>query len=291
MFENLIGNNKVKETLKSIAEPSHAYMFIGKTGIGKLLFAKEFAYRWLCSSTTKPCGSCKACIQFIGNNNVDFQLITANDGAIKVDQVRELIKRVYEKPVDSYKKIYIVDEADKMTVSAQNALLKVLEEPPVYVIIILIGSNENLFLNTIRSRCIKVKFDDIDINELKLFLENRGENVSEELLELYQGSIGKALKLNGIEEQYLEIKKLVETVNDENKLYFMKDMSKIITKENAIEVFEYMNILMFKLGKEDDKYLNAIPIISKALNKLNLKFNCNLEMIVDNMLLEVCKVI
>ena len=105
MFENIVGNNKVKTILSNISNPSHAYIFLGPDGIGKSLFAKEFAYKWLCTSTNRPCGECKACIQFKSSNNMEFSIIEPEEGSIKVEQIRNFIKNVYEKPVESNKKI------------------------------------------------------------------------------------------------------------------------------------------------------------------------------------------
>ena len=83
-------------------------------------------------------------------------------------------KNVYEKPILSNKKVFIIDESEKMTEEAQNSLLKTLEEPPEYMVIILISSNENKLLNTIKSRCLKINFLNIDNVELKSYIKEKG---------------------------------------------------------------------------------------------------------------------
>lgn len=289
MFEDIIGNKKMKKILSEIKEPSHAYMFLGTEGIGKFLFAKEFASKWLCISETRPCGECKSCIQFKGNNNVDLNIIEPEEGSIKVEQIRNLIKKVYEKPIESYKKIYIINDADKMTVSAQNALLKVLEEPPLYVIIILIGSNEHLFLNTIRSRCIKVNFQELEKNELKDYFENNGISTNEKFLELYEGSIGKAKKIEGLENNYIELEELILNCKNMKRLDFIKKCSSLITKDNIDEMLKYINVLLFRVGKNERNYLAAIERVNKAIKQY--KSNCNMEMILDNMFLDIYEII
>jgi len=285
MFETLVGNSKIKKVLSDIKEPSHAYMYIGPEGIGKLLFAKEFAYKWLCTSSSSPCGKCKSCIQFKADSNIDFNIIEPDGESIKVEQIRNFIKKVYEKPVESNKKIYIINDADKMTVAAQNALLKILEEPPVYVIIILIGANEHLFLTTIKSRCIKVNFQKIENDELKLYIQNEGKTVNEKFLDIYQGSIGKFKKIEGQEEYYLQLEDLIKNIEKINKIEFVKQCSNIVTKDNFSEMLEYLNILLFKYGKENLKYLNSIEYINTAIKQR--EYNCNVEMILDNLFLEM----
>ena len=176
IFNNIIGNEKNKELLKSIIDTNniaHSYMFVGKESIGKLIFAKEFAKAILCENSEKPCNICKSCIEFDTNNNPDFSILEPEGTSIKIDSIREFIKKVYEKPVVSNKKVYIINDSNYMTKEAQNALLKTLEEPPEYVTIILITSNENMFLPTIKSRCTKITFNKLKDTELAKVLEKQ----------------------------------------------------------------------------------------------------------------------
>ena len=174
MFNSIIGNEKNKELLKKIVDTNniaHSYMFVGKESIGKLLFAKEFAKAILCTSKEKTCNVCKACIGFDANNNPDFSILEPDGTSIKIDQIRELTKKVYEKPIISNKKVYIINDSECMTKEAQNSLLKTLEEPPDYVTIILIACNENSFLPTIKSRCTKIAFNRLSDIELTNILK------------------------------------------------------------------------------------------------------------------------
>lgn len=288
MFENIIGNDKVKRILSEIKEPSHAYMFLGTDGIGKYLFAKEFAYKWLCVSDKRPCGKCKSCIQFSGNNNMDLNVIEPEGNSIKVEQIRELIKNVYEKPIESYKKVYIINDADKMSDAAQNAFLKVLEEPPIYIIIILISSNEHLFLNTLKSRCIKINFQRIEMKQLKEFFKNNDILINEKLLSLCDGSIGKAKELKKLENNYLELENLILNIKNIKKLDFIKKCTSLITKDNINEMLECINNLLFKLGKNELIYLNLIEEVNMAIKQY--KSNCNVEMILDNLFLNIYEI-
>ena len=169
MFEKIIGNDKIKnELINSINlnKFSHSYLFLGTSGIGKKLVAREFAKMILCEGTPKYCNKCKSCIEFDSLNNPDFKEIVPDGTAIKIDQIREMQAKIYESPIISSKKVYIIDDADLMTKEAQNCLLKTLEEPPEFVTLILIGSNETSFLSTIKSRCIILKFDNISNDKI-----------------------------------------------------------------------------------------------------------------------------
>ena len=283
MFEKLVGNERIKHELSNVSEPSHAYMFTGPEGIGKFLFAKEFANKFLCISENKPCYKCKACIQFASNNNMDFYIIDSLENSIKIKQIRDMISKIYEKPILSNKKVYIINNADKMTTEAQNCLLKILEEPPQYVMIILIVSNEHAMLNTIKSRCIKIRFEKIDNDELANYLEKNGQIVTKEKINIYNGSIGKALLLQGNEDKYIQINNITELTS---KIDYLK-ISKIIydDKENIINYLEYLNTLYYNKLRDNIKYTISINKINDAIGKL--RYNSNIEMLLDELFLNL----
>ena len=221
IFENIIGNEKNKELLNQIIRTNniaHSYMFIGKESIGKMLFAKEFAKAILCINDSKPCGDCKSCIEFESSNNPDFEIIEPDGNNIKIEQIRELIKKVYEKPIVSNKKVYIINDSNLMTKEAQNSLLKTLEEPPEYVTIILIASNENLFLPTIKSRCTKIMFRKLTDSELKTILERKYNklDIQELMLKIADGSVNKAVSLDGKEELYNKVNRIYSSLENVN---------------------------------------------------------------------------
>ena len=156
MFEKIIGNEKNKSILEKsikLKKTSHSYLFLGTEGIGKRLIALEFAKKILCLEPENENCKCKSCIEFDSGSNPDFLIIEPEDGKIKIEQIRNMQRRVAEKPINSNKKVYIIDNSDQMTTEAQNCLLKTLEEPPEYLTIILICSNEYNMLSTIKSRC------------------------------------------------------------------------------------------------------------------------------------------
>ena len=100
-FEQIIGNSKIKETLNSIIQKNsilHGYMFIGAEGIGKKIFATEFAKMLLCTSeTAKPCNQCKSCIEFAGNSNPDFKIIEPDGTSLKIDQIRQMQSKILDR--------------------------------------------------------------------------------------------------------------------------------------------------------------------------------------------------
>ena len=209
-FKDIIGNYDVKEYLvKSIKNKNilHSYLFLGTEGIGKLAIAKEFAKKVLCLKHTEDetC-TCKSCTCFNGKNHPDYYIINEEGESIKIDTIRNITEKAFEKPILSDKKVYIINDFEKMTKEAQNCLLKTLEEPPEFVIIILISSNENIILNTIKSRCMAIKFHNIEDEELLEYAKNilGYESISENLLKSFDGSIGKAIKLKDNKESSIK---------------------------------------------------------------------------------------
>lgn len=296
-FENIVGNNKIKQELKDAIKNntiSHSYLFSGEDGVGKKLFAKEFAKMILCLSDDKYCNKCSSCIKFDSENNPDFVMLQPDGNSIKIAQIREMQENVYKKPIVSNKKVFIIDDSDKMTEEAQNSLLKTLEEPPEYIIIILVASNENKLLNTIKSRCLKIGFNNINKTELMQYISSEKimENPSDNLLAMSNGSIGKLIKINQNLEEYSEIEKntnslingnisnIVELMNNFNVLYKSKDI--------IANLLDYMIVIIYEYIKKNmdyrRKFLNLISIIENT--KKRLMSNANYDMCIDNLLLK-----
>ena len=287
MFENIIGNLKIKELLKNaikLNKISHSYLFIGIEGIGKKMIAKEFAKKILCKEHGK-CQNCKSCIEFDTNNNPDFAIIEPDGNSIKIEQIRYMQKKVQEKPIISDKKVYIINDADKMTKEAQNCLLKTLEEPPEFVTIILIGTNENQFLSTIKSRCMILHFEKIEENKIKEFLEKEYNltNLSQNILDMFQGSIGKAISLKDKKNQYEEIENIINNLDKKDIIDLIK-MSETLykSKDDILEILEYMNVILIKMAKTNVKYASCIEVIENT--KKRLSQNANYDMCIDYML-------
>ena len=291
MFENILGNEKIKQELNIAIKNkkiSHSYLFIGTEGIGKKLIAKEFSKRLLCLSEIEN-DNCKSCIEFDNNNHPDFKLIEAEDNkSIKIEQIRYMQKKVQEKPIISNRKIYIIDNADLMTQEAQNCLLKTLEEPPEFVTIILIGQNEDAFLETIKSRCMIIRFKEIEDSIIKKYMEENYNltNINSTVLKTFEGSIGKAIKLKDRMDMYQEIYNIIYSLENKDIIDIV-DMSEIIykSKEEIYDILEYINVILIELAKKSYKYTNCIQAVENV--KKRLKQNGNYDMCIDNMLFNI----
>lgn len=201
MFDGILGQETVKKRLNSAIKSNritNAYIFTGPEGVGKKLMAESFA---------------SSLIGINARNSPDYILIEAKKGesSIKIDKIRKLNSSMGLKPYSDYK-IYVINDADKMTVQAQNALLKTLEEPSSYGIIILITRNEQALLQTIRSRCTEVKFSPLNSNDIKKILLDEGvdENTATVSSLFSRGSVSLALEISK-EKEVNEIRELVES--------------------------------------------------------------------------------
>ena len=289
-FKGIIGNQEVKKYLeKNIKQNNilHSYLFLGTDGIGKKIIAKEFAKAILCLEDKEDSCSCKSCTCFDGNNHPDFYVVEPDAGSIKIAPIREMTEKIIEKPIMSERKVYIIDEFDKMTKEAQNCLLKTLEEPPEFAVIILISSNENLILNTIKSRCMTVKFKNIDDKELLDYaIHNIGyDNVSTNLLKAFDGSIAKAIRLKDNKQRYEDIEKVISDLATKDIIDILLDAKVLYDKENIYDTLDYMVVCLYAKKDENYKYLECIKYVNKCF--LRIKSNSNFDMSIDNMLFEM----
>lgn len=295
-FGEIIGNNRVKDILtKSIKNNTvlHSYMFIGNEGIGKKIFAKEFAKMILCedSENSLGCDKCKSCIEFNGDNNPDFVYIEPDGKIIKIEQIREMQTKIIEKPIISKKKVYVIDNADLMTKEAQNCLLKTLEEPPEYIVIILIVSNDNKMLTTIKSRCMKINFEKISDEELKKYLMNNCgiNNINENILTLCDGSIGKSLIVKEKIEEYLKLDNIFSDLN--KSICSVVNSAEILykNKEDINEYLDYINVILYRFAHDNLwnnlKYINSMKIVENT--KKRLLSNSNYDMCIDYLLFNI----
>lgn len=288
MFEGILGNDNIKQELinsVNLNKTSHSYLFCGIDGIGKKLIAREFAKMILCLDEKKYCNKCKSCLEFNSNNNPDYQEIAPDGNSIKIDQIRQMQKKIIEGPIISNKKVYIIDNSDLMTKEAQNCLLKTLEEPPEFATIILIGSNESAFLSTIISRTVILRFNSISKNDLNKYLNSKYgiEKIDENILEASNGSIAKIEAIKDKQELYNSIKNIMNNL-EKLELTDILNMAQIIyqSQEDIAEILEYINILCLKKSKENLKYINCIKIVEQT--KQRIKANSNYNMTIDFLL-------
>ena len=271
VFEKIIGNEDAKTYFKKAVRENqlaHGYIFEGAYGIGKNTFAIELAKFILCEQKKedRPCNECKSCSMINAGTHPDVIHIEKDTKVTKVETIRENIVREMDiKPYQSDYKIIIVKSADSMSIQGQNAMLKTIEEPPSYGIIILVCENLTSLLPTIKSRCIVVRFNPINEEEMRNYLQSRGINgVQQEVFEkLSNGSIGV---VNDIleDETYLEVRK--QSINYLNRLEKAQIMElyeivKEITddKENIERILEfwllwYRDVAVVKATNNDNLY-------------------------------------
>lgn len=242
----------------------------------------------LCLSSNKACGECKSCLQFKENNQPDFIFIEPEDGIIKIEKIRQMQAKVLEKPIISSKKVYVIKDADTMTKEAQNCLLKTLEEPPSFITIILVGSNESLFLNTIRSRCMKVLFNKIEDDALQQYLEGNHiiEDLTKERIKAFNGSIERAINIQEKREIYDEIQKIFSNIEKYTLLDVIGKLDCLYKNKDIIyDILDYITILFSQKAVQNIKYISYIEIIEEV--KKNLKYNSNYDMSIDKLLYKI----
>ena len=177
-----------------------------------------------------------------------------------------------------------------MNAESQNCLLKTLEEPPEYVCFILIVSNIDMILSTIKSRCNKINFNKLTTEELNQALQGNNidtKDISEKMYVLFDGSVGKALNVLENKDIYSQIDDFFNMLDNSNKIDFLTKGKSLFIKENIYEILEYCISIFFYYGKKNKniRYLNCESIVQQAINKL--KRNCNYDMSIDKMLYQI----
>ena len=308
-FDNIIGQDFAKKYLTNSINKNkinHAYMFEGIDGIGKKKFSQELSKILLETDNV--------------DNSPDYINIHPDGNSIKIAQIRKLQTDIIIKPHKKYK-IYIINQADSMTVEAQNALLKTLEEPPEYAIIILITSNKGALLDTIKSRCEIIKFLPISILDLNKYLINKGidENRAQLLSTFARGSIEKAIELSESADFTImrdEIQTYIETMLDKDIIDILEiptSMEKY--KKDSINILDmlinyFRDIMLLKENVDKSMLINIDKLtflqnmskkitysqVSKIIDiiediKIKIRSNCNFNISIQVMALNIYEVI
>ncbi|MCR5203216.1 MAG: DNA polymerase III subunit [Lachnospiraceae bacterium] len=344
-FKDIIGQKQLKHTLLSaiaLDKPSHAYIFNGETGSGRDMLAEAFSKTLLCDGNKKDreavknsikdgniddevlfkldaCDICTSCLQSSSSNNPDVIYVTHEKASISVEDIREQINKTVEFPPYSEEyKIYIIKDANKMTEEAQNALLKTIEEPPAYVIFILISENTSMFLPTILSRCVVLNTHPISKEEISSYLVNKlqMEKANADIAANFcQGNMGRAIKF-GTSPDFIETKeKVLNLLKHIDSMHLYETMEVIREFSNDKRNFNdyldlmllwYRDVLTFKSTQDINLllYRGEYKAISEQASKrsyediqdiltgidkakVRLKSNVNFEITIELMLLNI----
>ena len=253
-FNKIIGHEDIISRLRSSIETDrvgHAYIFAGEEGSGRATLAYCFAKALQCESdSSESCDSCKSCKQAESGNHPDIIYLTHDKlGIISVSEIREqIVDSMQIKPYSSRYKIYIIKDAEKMTEEAQNALLKTIEEPPEYGIIIFITTDIEKLLQTIRSRCITYTTKPVKEKDIHDFLiEKYGidEKRATFAIEYAGGNLGKAILL-ATNEEYEQLIKSVIYLESNIFEMDMEEIADTIGRATGfkININDYLDLMM-----------------------------------------------
>lgn len=323
-FRDIIGHEQIKEHLQNaitMDKISHAYIINGPDKSGKKMLAEAFAMALQCETEgTDGCMECHSCKQAMNHNQPDIIYVShEKPNTISVDDIRsQLNNDIGIKPYSSKYKIYIVDEAEKMNVQAQNALLKTIEEPPAYAVILLLTTNADTFLPTILSRCVTLNIKVVPDEKIKKFLMKEyqiPDYQADVCVAFAQGNVGKAIQL-AVSSDFNELKAAVLQLMkrlDDIEIYEMGAAIKQINeyKLTINDYFDlmmiwYRDILLFKatgdvngLIFKDEVYdikrqaekssYRGIEKILEALHKAQIRLNANVnfDLVIELLLLTI----
>ena len=322
-FNRVIGHKNIITHLQKSIESgsiSHAYIFGGEDGSGKKMIATLYAMALECKEKDRPCMMCPSCRKATDGNHPDIIFVThEKPNSIGVDEIRDqLVNDIVIRPYESEYKIYIIDEAEKMTMQAQNAILKTIEEPPAYAIILLLTTNPEALLPTISSRCVTLNLRPVKNSQVKDYLMSNmhvPDYRAEILASFAQGNVGKAIQAA----ESPDFAKITEDAVSLLKNYGNRNVADLsdaikVLSDNKEHVYEYLelfsmwfrDVLMFKATKEVDSLIfkddiNAIrsrasvssyeglekilEAIEKAVQRL--RANVNFELVMELLFLTI----
>lgn len=323
-FSDIIGHEDIVKHFKSsieLSKVSHAYILNGEKGVGKKTLASVVAKSLQCESgEADPCGKCKSCLQVETGNQPDIIWVKhEKPNVISVDEIRtQLVNDIDLKPYSSRYKIYIVPDSQMMNQQAQNALLKTLEEPPEYAIIMLLTNNVDKFLPTILSRCIVLNFKPVEpLHMMEYLVSNIGvdQEKARFCTDFAQGNLGKAVRLaispdyNEIREDSVRLLRRISDMEMDEIIQAVKNMGKYkldIADYIDIMTMWFRDILMVKISNSPNKIIfkhefstmkkqasrmsyEGIEKILEAMDKLKVRLeaNVNFDIAMELMLLTI----
>lgn len=323
-FQDIVGQEQIKEHLRNAlasGKVSHAYIINGEKNSGKEFIARVFSMALQCEKgEEEPCQECHSCKQALSGNQPDIiRIVHEKPNSIGVEDIRRQVNGdVAIKPYSSPYKVYIINEAEKMTVQAQNALLKTLEEPPAYAVIILLTANLNALLPTILSRCVVLNMKPVSDELVKQYLMEQlqvPDYKAEVCVAFARGNVGKAKALassEDFENVKSEALSLLKYIHDMELSEIIAAIKKIT--EYKLEIGDYLDIfavwyrdvLLFKATNDVNSLVfreeiqsirrtaqrssyEGIETVINALDtaKKRLDANVNFELVMELMILTI----
>ena len=323
-FKDVVGHKDIINYIRNAVREdkvSHAYILNGERGAGKKMLANLFAATLLCEKGgPDPCNECHSCRQAESGNHPDIIKVThEKPNSISVDDIREQVTNtIMIKPYQGPYKVYIIPQADMMTPQAQNALLKTIEEPPEYAVIMLLTENADTLLPTINSRCVMLKLRNIKDTLIKKYLMETmqvPDYKADMCTAFAQGNMGRAIMLAN-SEHFNEIRdeavQLLKYINEMELSEIVQAVSRITAYK--LEINDYLDIIMiwyrdvllYKATKDMDKVVfkdqikyikerakrssyEGIELIIESLEKAKarLKANVNFDLVMELLFLTI----
>lgn len=323
-FKDVVGHKDIINYIRNAVREdkvSHAYILNGERGAGKKMLANLFAATFLCEKGgPDPCNECHSCRQAESGNHPDIIKVThEKPNSISVDDIREQVNNtIMIKPYQGPYKVYIIPQADMMTPQAQNALLKTIEEPPEYAVIMLLTENADTLLPTINSRCVMLKLRNIKDTLIKKYLMETmqvPDYKADMCTAFAQGNMGRAIMLAN-SEHFNEIRdeavQLLKYINEMELSEIVQAVSRITAYK--LEINDYLDIIMiwyrdvllYKATKDMDKVVfkdqikyikerakrssyEGIELIIESLEKAKarLKANVNFDLVMELLFLTI----
>lgn len=311
LFSNIVGQKGAVSILSSQIENgklSHAYIFLGKEGVGKEFLARQFAKYILCKDFKDD--DCESCKKFEKGIHPDFIYINGTEG-IKIETVREAITRINLSPSLSKYKVLLMTNAENIGIEAANAMLKTFEEPPVDSIIILTAIFEKSLPETIVSRGQKIKLREISAENLfNMFAKNVSKETLKKIISYSEGNTGEVKKMAQDQDYLLSKEKMVknaerlflsESVIEKFNILEGVNKDKKIKDLLALFLFISLGALKKKIGGAESDFFDGIcekvanhysiesliKIVEKTLKIYeNLSYNVNLKLALEEIILE-----
>ena len=322
-FKDVVGHKDIINYIRNAVREdkvSHAYILNGERGAGKKMLANLFATLLCEKGGPDPCNECHSCRQAESGNHPDIIKVThEKPNSISVDDIREQVNNtIMIKPYQGPYKVYIIPQADMMTPQAQNALLKTIEEPPEYAVIMLLTENADTLLPTINSRCVMLKLRNIKDTLIKKYLMETmqvPDYKADMCTAFAQGNMGRAIMLAN-SEHFNEIRdeavQLLKYINEMELSEIVQAVSRITAYK--LEINDYLDIIMiwyrdvllYKATKDMDKVVfkdqikyikerakrssyEGIELIIESLEKAKarLKANVNFDLVMELLFLTI----